>query len=86
MLDSVRNLKTSEIELRHKLPALECDWLVGRLLAKRGVADADCRSNSQRLVIEYDADELGSAALVDYPRACGISVAAVHARPAVGRG
>jgi hypothetical protein len=35
MLASVRNLRTSELELRQRLPALECDWLVG-LRAKRG--------------------------------------------------
>jgi hypothetical protein len=40
MLQTLRNLKTSEIELRQQLPVLECEWPVGRLLAKQGVTDA----------------------------------------------
>jgi len=40
VIKSLRNLKTSEIELRQALPVLECEWLVGRLLAKQGVATA----------------------------------------------
>jgi hypothetical protein len=32
MLQTLGNLKTSEIELRQHLPVLECEWLVGRLL------------------------------------------------------
>jgi hypothetical protein len=86
MLDSVRNLRTSEIELRQPLPALECEWLVGRLLAKRGVADAVCGRRPRRLLVEYDADELRSHDLVDYLSACGIRVAAVRAGRPIARG
>jgi hypothetical protein len=79
MLDSVRNPRTSEIELRHQLPALEGDWLVGRLRAKRGIADAEYGGGARRLVVEYDADLLGSADLVEFLDDWGIPVAAVHA-------
>jgi hypothetical protein len=78
MLASVRNLKTSEIELRHRLPEFECDWLVGQLRAKRGIADAAC-GGARRVVVEYDADLLASADLVDFLDDWGIPVAAVHA-------
>ena len=79
MLASVRNLRTSEIELRHGLPEFECDWLVGQLRAKRGVAAAACGGAARRVVIEYDADLLASADLVDFLDDWGIPVAAVHA-------
>jgi len=78
MLASVRNLRTSEIELRQRLPELEGDWLVGRLRAKRGIADAEYGSGARRLVVEYDADVLGSADLIGFLDDWGIPVAAVH--------
>jgi hypothetical protein len=78
MLESLRNLKTSEIELRQRLPALESEWLVGRLLAKQGVAAAQWQGNSRRLLIEYDADVFGSAEIIDYLHFCGVPVATVR--------
>ena len=59
MLASLRNLKTSEIELRQPLRVLECEWLVGRLLAKQGIATAKWVGNTRRLLVEYDADICG---------------------------
>lgn len=79
MLENVGNLRTSEIELRHQLSALECDWLTGCLHAKNGVADVKWAGKMRRLFVEYDADTFGSADLVDFLRTCGVPVAAVRA-------
>jgi len=81
MLDGVRNLKTSEIEFRPRLPQLECDWLVGQLRARRGITAAACASDASRLTIEYDADRLGNGDLVDFLNMCGVRVGAVHPLP-----
>jgi hypothetical protein len=78
MLESLRNLKTSEIELQQQLPVLEGEWLVGCLLAKQGVAKAAWRGNTRRLLVEYDADLFGSADLVAFLHRCGVPVAAVR--------
>jgi hypothetical protein len=78
MLDSTRNLKTSEIELRQRLPERERDWLVGQLRAHRGIAGAVCANDARRLTIEYDADTLVSSDLIDLLNACGVRVAAIH--------
>jgi hypothetical protein len=77
MLESVRNLKTSEVELRQPLPVLECEWLVGRLLAKQGVATAEWAGN-RRLSIEYDADLCSRAELIAFLQSCGVSATAVR--------
>jgi hypothetical protein len=79
MIESLRNLKTSEIELRQPLPVLECEWLVGRLLAKKGVKDAKWAGGTRRLLVEYDADRFGSAELIAFLQSCGVPVAAVRA-------
>jgi hypothetical protein len=79
MLESVGNLKTSEIELRQQLPPLESDWLSNCLRAKYGVADVQWAGDTRRLLVEYDADIFGSAELVDFLRMCGVPVAAVRA-------
>lgn len=78
MLDGIRNLKVSRIDLRHRLPMLECDWLVARLRAHPGVARADCASDARALTVEYDADRLVSADLVDLLGVYGVRVKAVH--------
>ncbi len=78
MLESLRNLKTSEIELRQQLPVLEGEWLVGCLLAKQGVANATWKGSTRHLLIEYDADVFGSAELIAFLHFCGVPVAAVH--------
>jgi len=78
MLDSIRNLKTTKIELRQRLPEIECDWLVGQLRAHRGIAAAACAGDARRLTIEYDGDTLVSADLIDFLNVCGVRVAAVR--------
>jgi hypothetical protein len=85
MIESLRNLKTSEIELRQPLPVLECEWLVGRLLAKQGIAAARWVGNTRRLLVEYDADRFGSAELIAFFQSCGVPVAAVRAGLQVSR-
>jgi hypothetical protein len=75
VIENLRNLKTSEIELRQQLPVLECEWLVGRLLAKRGVATARWVANTRRLSVQYDADLCGRAELVAFLQSCGVSPA-----------
>ena len=77
MLESVGNLKTSEIELRQQLPVLECEWLIGRLLAKQGVATAEWASD-RRLLIEYDADLCSRAELIAFLQSCGVTGNAVR--------
>jgi len=79
MRNSLRNLKTSEIELRQALPVLECEWLVGRLLAKQGIATAKWVDNTHRLLVEYDADVCAGAEVIALLQSCGVPVAAVHA-------
>jgi hypothetical protein len=77
MLESVRNLKTTEIELRQHLLVLESEWLVGRLLAKQGVATAEWVGN-RRLLIEYDADLCSGAELIAFLQSCGVTAAVVR--------
>ena len=78
MLEHVGNLRTSELELRQQLSALECDWLTGCLHAKIGVADVKWGDQPRRLLVEYDADIFGSTELVDFLRTCGVPVAALR--------
>ena len=65
--DAIRDLRTSTIELRDNLAGLERDWLVGQLLASRGVCEVDYPAGTavHRLTVRYDADELNGAELVD---------------------
>jgi hypothetical protein len=78
MIESLRNLQTSEIELKQQLPPPEGEWLLGRLLAKQGVANARWMGNARRLFIEYDANLFGCAELIAFLRYCGVPVAAVR--------
>jgi hypothetical protein len=77
MLGDIRNLKTSDIELEQPLPALECEWLVGQLRSRRGIAVARCVGDARRLTVEYDANELVTGDLLDFLSQCGVQ-AAVH--------
>ena len=79
MLGDVRNLKTSDIELEQRLPALECEWLVGQMRSRAGIAAARCASD-RHLTVQYNADELVTADILDFLSQCGVRVAAV--RPA----
>ena len=78
MLGDVRNLKTSDIELSQGLPALECEWLIGQLRSRPGVAAARCAGDARCVTVEYDADELVSGDVVDFLSQCGVRVAAVR--------
>ncbi len=78
MLGDVRNLKTSDIELSHRLPVLECEWLVGQLRSRSGIAAARCAADARHLTVEYDADELVTRDVVEFLSQCGVRVAAVH--------
>ena len=77
MPESLRNPKTCVIELPQQLPVLECEWLVGRLLAKQGVATAEWVGN-YRLSIEYNSDLCDRAELIAFLQSCGVTVAAVR--------
>jgi len=77
MLNSLRNLKTSEIELRQPLPVLECEWLVGRLLAKQEIETAKWAGGTYRLLVEYDADLCGKADLIAFLQSCGVPATVV---------
>jgi len=63
---------------------LECEWLVGRLLAKYGVATATWERDTQRLLVEYDADLCGRAELIAFLQSCGVSASAVGVARCVG--
>ena len=78
VLSDVRNLKASEIALMQHLPALECEWLVGQLRSRPGIAAARCEGDACRLTIEYDADELVSGDVLDFLTHCGVRAAAIH--------
>jgi hypothetical protein len=83
MLRDVRNLKTSAIELDERLPTRECEWLVGRLRSRRGIAAAQC-DDARHLTVQYDADELVTDDVLDFLGRCGVRVAAAHPLRAIG--
>ena len=66
MIENLGNLKTTEIELRQELPVLECQRLIGRLLAVRGVATAHWVAKTRRLQVQYDPNRCGRAELVAF--------------------
>jgi hypothetical protein len=73
MWESIRNLKTSELELREPLNDSERDWLVGCLTSRRGIRDALCDGeHACRLLVEYDANFVNVAELLDFLYLCGI--------------
>jgi hypothetical protein len=78
MARDVRNLKTSNIELKQRLPPLECEWLVHQLRSRTGIASARCATDARRLTVEYDADALVSGDVVEFLGQCGVRVAGVH--------
>lgn len=83
MLGDVRNLKTSDIELAERLPALECEWLVGQLRSRPGIAAARCEGDACRLTVEYDADEIVPGDVLDFLGQCGVRAAVVRSLGAV---
>jgi hypothetical protein len=74
IFDGIRNLRVSQIQLRERLEGRERDCVVGHLLAKRGVRDVEYRDDDRaRLVVEYDADQLSGAELVNFLSVCWLS-------------
>ena len=72
MLDSLRNVKTSQLRLSDEIGRSEQAWLVKHLRTKRGVRDAQYFDDGMRLVVAYDADCLNGSDLLTIVRACGI--------------
>jgi hypothetical protein len=69
----IRNLKTTELEIRERLNGLERDWLIGRLVSKTGVRTATySHADPHRLTIEYDADLFNMVELLDFLYLCGL--------------
>jgi len=78
MLGDVRNLRASDIELAQRLPIPECEWLIGQLRSRCGIAAARCSKDARRLTVEYDADKLVTGDVVEFLSQCGVRVAAVR--------
>lgn len=82
MWDCIRDLKTCELQLSEGLRDLEQEWLIGSLVARRGVSEARYRAgDSHRLIIEYDADLTNRSRLLDYLYVCGVSAEPAPVRP-----
>jgi len=74
-----RDLRTTSIELRENLGALERGWVLGCLAAQRRVElarwlDEDACS----LVIDHDADVLTGTELVNFLYTCGLPTRSVR--------
>jgi len=76
MWDEIRNLRRVDLEVREVLNAPERNWVIGWLVARRGVNGALWRGAQPRVSIEYDADVVSGAALFDMLESLGL-----HARP-----
>jgi hypothetical protein len=81
----LRNLKTVDIRLSERLRQLERDWLIGQLVKKRGVVAAlHDSADSRRVIVDYDADMVSPAMLVDFLHDCGLP-AKLTARASLAR-
>lgn len=69
--DSSRDLRTAEIEVRASLGTREREWTLGRLMSQSGVEDASW-ADARSLLIEYDADRVTGAELVNFLYLCGL--------------
>jgi hypothetical protein len=77
--NSLRDVRTTAIELRGHLGALERDWVLGCLAAQRGVEVARwLDEDSCRLVIDHDADVLTGTELVNFLYTCGLPTRSVR--------
>jgi hypothetical protein len=76
MLERIRNLRTSRIQLTDHLPEIERGWLVRELRQKRSVVAAKC--DVRALVGEYDAAVWGSADLRDFLAECRVPFGAIR--------
>jgi hypothetical protein len=69
----VRDLRTAEIELRADFGARERAWIVGCLMSQSGVEDVSFSDEHvPSLSIEYDADLVTGAELVNSLYRCGL--------------
>jgi hypothetical protein len=72
---NARDLRTAEIELRANLGARERAWIVGRLMSQSGVEDVSFTdAHAPSLLIEYDADLVTGAELVNSLYRCALPV------------
>ena len=72
---NARDLRTAEIELRANLGARERAWIVGRLMSQSGVEDVSFNdAHAPSLLIEYDAELVTGAELVNSLYRCGLPV------------
>lgn len=76
MWDEIQNLRRVDLEVREQLNPRERNWVIGRLVARSGVSGALWRGVEPRVSIEYDADVVSGAELVDMLELLGL-----HARP-----
>ena len=77
MWDKPQNLRTANLEVRERLNGLEKSWVIGRLVEQKGISGALWRPEQPRLSVEYDADVVKGAELLDLLQMYGL-----HARPA----
>jgi hypothetical protein len=79
MLEHIGNLRTSELQLRQPLSPLECDWLIGCLSDRNGVANVEWGDKARRLFVVHDPDIVGTPEIVDFLRTCGVLAARARA-------
>jgi hypothetical protein len=73
MIEQLRNMKLSELEVREDLNFLEREWVIGRLVSKTGVHEALSRPDDpHRLVVEYDGDLVNANDLLEFLQLCGL--------------
>ena len=79
MWDQVRNMRTSEFQVREDLNFLEREWVIGRLVSKAGVQEALYRPDDPRkFIVEYDADILNTGDLLEFLQTCGLQAGATR--------
>lgn len=73
MWDSIRNLRTCEIELKDDLGGAEREWLIKEMLLKDGIECALYHpAGSRCLIVQYDADVTSPLHMVDFLAFCGV--------------
>lgn len=78
MINDCAGLGISHIEFRHSVPPILRNWVNGQLLARAGVAYVGWRGPSDRLTVQYDANELAAADLLNSLEKQGLQVAALR--------
>jgi hypothetical protein len=73
MWDSLRNLRTCEIDLKDDLGGAEREWVIKEMLLKDGVECALYHpAGSQCLIVQYDADVTTPLDMIDFLSLCGV--------------